>query len=74
MKLTTIQVHMDTKQELEKRKKHGWESYEEVLKRLLEHEEVPSMKEMFQQGDTLKEMKRCSTSNVVKVSHVWRRS
>jgi len=69
MKLTTIQLHEDTKEKLEDRKVYPRESYDSVLKRMLENEEIPSMEEMFRIGDNLKQKKKYSTEEVIELSH-----
>ena len=69
MKLTTIQLHEETKKKLEGKKLHSKESYETVLKRMLESESIPSMREMFAIGDSLPQSKRYSTKKVIDMSH-----
>lgn len=72
MKLTTIQLHEDTKEKLEYRKTHPRESYDSVLKRVLENEEIPSMEEMFRQVDKVKQKRKYSTQEVIDISHSLR--
>lgn len=69
MKQTTIQVYEDTKERLEDKKIHPRESYDSVLKRMLENDEVPSMEEMFRIGDQMKQKKKYSTEEVTELSH-----
>ena len=69
MKLTTIQLHEETKEKLEDRKVYPRESYDSVLKRMLENEEIPLMEEMFRIGDNLKQKKKYSTEEVIELSH-----
>lgn len=73
MKLTSIQLYEDTKGKLEDRKIHPRESYDSVLKRMLENEELPSMEEMFKIGDRLKQKRKYSTKEVINLSHELRR-
>lgn len=69
MKLTTIQLHEDTKEKLEERKVHARESYDSALKRVLGNEEIPSMEDMFRIGDKLEQKKKYSTEEVIELSH-----
>ena len=55
----------DTKEKLEDRKIHPRESYDSVLKRVLENDELPSMEEMFKQVDQIKQKKKYSTQEVI---------
>lgn len=71
LKLTSIQLYDDTKKKLENKKVHPRESYDAVLKRILETEEVPSMEEMFRHGDKIKQKKH-TTENIIKMSHELR--
>ena len=72
MKLTTIQLHEDTKERLEDKKTHPRESYDSVLKRILENEKLPSMEEMFRQVDKIKQKRKYSTQEVIEISHSLR--
>lgn len=72
MKLTTIQLYEDTKKEIDKRKQHPRESYNDVLLRILKYEEVPSMEEMFCRGDLIKQKKLYTTKEVIDLSHALR--
>ena len=71
MKLTTIQLHEDTKKKIETKKSHPRESYDSVLRRMLEKEEIPSMEEMFKHGDKIKQAKH-ATEEIIKMSHELR--
>jgi len=72
MKISSIQVYEDTKLKLERKKVHPRESYDSVLKRILETEKIPSMQEMFEYGDRLKQIKKYSTKEVIKITHELR--
>jgi hypothetical protein len=72
MKLTTIQLYENTKKKLEHRKVHPRESFDSVLKRILESESMPSMEDMFREGDKLIQKKKYSTNEVVRISHELR--
>ena len=72
MKLTTIQLHEDTKKMIETKKVHPRESYESVLRRMLEREQIPSMEEMFKKGDKIKQKRRYSTKEIIDISHELR--
>lgn len=69
MKLTTVQLYEDTKRKLESKKLHQRESYDSALKRILEGEEIPSMEEMFRIGDGIKQKRRYTTKEIIKMSH-----
>lgn len=71
MKVTSIQLHEDTRVKLESKKLYDRESYESVIKRMLEEEDIPSMEEMFRRADGLK-MKKHSAEDVVKLIHQLR--
>ncbi len=71
MKVTSIQLHEDLKVRLERKKLYARESYESVIKRILEEDETPSMEEMFRRADALK-MKKHSAEDVVKLIHQLR--
>ena len=73
MKITTIQLFEDTKKKLEKMKHYPRESYDMVLKRILEAEKIPSVQEMFEYGDRLEEKKKYTTKQVIEISHELRR-
>lgn len=72
MKLTTIQLHEDTKKKIETRKSHPRESYDSVIRRVLENEEIPSIEDMFKHGDTIKQTKKYTTKEIIKTSHELR--
>ncbi len=72
MKISTIQLKDDTKKKLDAKKIHPRESYDSVLKRILESKELPSMDEMFRKGDAMKH-KAYATQDVVKLSHELRK-
>ena len=69
MKLTTIQLDEGTKNKLENKKIHPRESYDSVLKRILDNERLPSMEEMFQKSDKIKQKKKYTTSEIIEISH-----
>ncbi|MAG16040.1 hypothetical protein CMO88_03185 [Candidatus Woesearchaeota archaeon] len=72
MKLTSIQMHEDTKRALENRKLNSRESYESVVKRLIEYEDGPSMEEMFRICDKMPQKRKYTTNEVIKLSHSLR--
>ena len=72
MKLTTIQLHEDTREKLGERKVHPAESYDSVLRRVLEDEKLPSMDEMFRQVDKIRQKRKYSTQEVIDISHSLR--
>jgi hypothetical protein len=72
MKISSIQVYEDTKLKLERKKVHPRESYDSVLKRVLENEKIPSMQEMFEYGDKLKQKRNYRTKEVIKITHELR--
>ena len=53
MKLTSIQLYEETKKKLERKKVHDRETYDSVIKRMLEEEDIPSMEEMFRRADKM---------------------
>lgn len=72
LKLTTVQLYEDTKKKLEMKKTHRRESYDSVIRRVIESEELPSMEEMFKRGDKIKQKKNYSTKEIIKLSHeLW---
>ena len=72
MKLTTVQLYEDTKKKLEMKKTHPRESYDSVIRRVIESEEIPSMEEMFEKGDKIKQRRSYSTKEIIKLSHeLW---
>ena len=73
LKLTTIQVYEHTKKKLEDKKAHPRESYDSVLRRMLESENIPSMEEMFKHGDKIRQSKNYATEQIIRISHELRR-
>ncbi len=73
MKLTTIQVYEDTREKLERKKKHRRESYDSVIKRIMGNENIPSMEEMFRIGDKISQIKKYSTKEIICMGHELRR-
>ena len=72
MKISSIQVYEDTRIKLERKKVHPRESYDSVIKRILETDKIPSMEEMFEYGDKLKQNKKYNTKEVIKITHELR--
>lgn len=72
MNLTTIQVRQETKKRLDRRKEYPRETYDEVIQKILEEDEIPSMKEMFRLCDQMKQDKIYSTEEVIALTHRWR--
>ena len=72
MKLTSIQLYEDTKKKLEHKKVHKRESYDSVLKRMLEEEDIPSLEEMFRQADKIKDQKKYTTKDLLEMIHARR--
>ncbi len=66
MKITTIQIYEDTRKMLAQKKKAG-ESFDTVIRRMLELEDVPSMEEMFREADKIKQERVYSTGEVVRM-------
>ena len=72
MKLTSIQLYEETKKKLERKKVHERDTYDSVIKRMLEEENIPSMDEMFRRGDKIKQKRRYSTKEIIDISHeMW---
>jgi len=69
MKLTTIQLYEETRKKLEQRKAYKRESYDAVIQRLVERDGIPSMQELFREGDKLKQERDYSTEEVIALSH-----
>lgn len=69
LKLTSIQLHEETKKRLEEKKTYPRESYDSVIKRVLESENIPSMEEMFKKGDKIKEKKKYTTKEIIDLTH-----
>ena len=72
MKLTSIQLYEETKKKLERKKVNPRESYDSVVNRILEDEEIPSMEEMFRQADNIKDQKKYTTKELVDMIHTRR--
>lgn len=72
MKLTSIQLYEDTKKKLEKKKVHERETYDSVIKRMLEDEETPSVEEVFRIGDQIKGQKKYTTKELLDMIHARR--
>ncbi len=72
MKMTSIQLSEDTRKKLEEKKIHPRESYDSLLKRMLAHENLPSMEEMFRRGDSIKQKKTYTTQEIIDLSHELR--
>lgn len=72
MNLTTIQVKEETRKKLEMKKAHPRESYDAVLQRMLEADNIPSMEEMFRKADSMKQKRECTTEEIVKLTHELR--
>ena len=72
LKISSIQLYEMTKKKLESKKLHPRESYDSVIKRILESENIPTMESMFRQGDNLKEKKRYTTKEIIDLSHELR--
>ena len=72
MKLTSIQLYEETKNKLERKKVHERETYDSVIKRMLEEEDIPSMEEMFREADKIKNQKRYSTKELLDLIHARR--
>lgn len=73
LKLTSIQLYEETKKKLEEKKIYPRESYDSVIKRILESENIPTMEEMFKIGDKIKQNKVYSTKEIIEISHELRR-
>ncbi len=69
MKLTTIQVYEQTRKKLEQKKAYKRESYDAVIKRMIERDTIPSIEEMFREGDSLKQKREYSTEEIITLSH-----
>lgn len=72
MNLTTIQLKQDTKKKLEQKKIHPRESYDAVISRILEDDEIPSLQEAFKLADSLPQKKKYSTEEIIQMTHAWR--
>ncbi|MEK6837700.1 MAG: hypothetical protein AABX69_03550 [Nanoarchaeota archaeon] len=72
MKLTTIQLKEETKKQLEGKKLHPRESYNDVIHRMLESESIPSLEEVFRMGDKIRQKRVYTTKEVVAMTHQLR--
>ena len=72
MNLTTIQIREETRKKLAMKKVHPRESYDAVLQRMFEADSIPSIEEMFRIGDSVKQKRRYSTEEVVRLTHELR--
>ena len=72
MKITTIQLYDDTKKKLKQIKDYPNESYDSVLKRILDSKDIPSMGEMFEIGDKIRQKKKYTTKQIIEISHELR--
>lgn len=72
MKLTSIQLYEETKKKLERKKVHERETYDSVIKRMLEEEDIPSMDEVFREADKIKDQKKYTTKELVDMIHARR--
>ena len=73
MKITTIQLYDETKKKLDEMKESPKESYDSIIRRMIESDKIPSMDEMFKMGDNLKESRRYTTKESIELSHELRR-
>ena len=69
MKITTIQVYDDTKRKLNHIKERPNESYDSVLKRILDSKDISSMQEMFIKGDKIRQKKKYTTNEMIEIAH-----
>ncbi len=72
MGFTTIQLDERIKEKLEHKKIHPKESYNEVLIRLLENEQIPSMEELFKKSKEIKQKRKYTTKEIIDLSHSLR--
>ena len=72
LKLTSIQLYENTKKKLENKKVHPRESFDSVLRRVLEAEKLPSMEDMFRQVDKINQKRKYTTQEVIETSHSLR--
>ena len=73
MKITTIQVYENTKRKLSQIKEYPNESYDSVLRRVLDNKDIPSMEEMFEIGDKINQKKKYTTNQIITMSHELRK-
>lgn len=72
MHITTIQIDTETKKKLDQKRHHPRESYNDVLKRMVEADALPKLEEMFRLADQKKQKKVFSTKEVIELSHGMR--
>lgn len=72
MGFTTIQLDDRIKEKLEHKKLHPKESYNKVLSRLLENEQIPNMEEMFKKSKEIKQKRKYTTQEIINLSHSLR--
>ncbi|MBI2660026.1 hypothetical protein HYX07_02600 [Candidatus Woesearchaeota archaeon] len=72
LKLTSIQLHEETKKRLEEKKAYPRESYDSIIKRVLESEDIPSMEDMFRIGDKIQQKKKHSAKETIELTHQLR--
>ncbi|HLC86321.1 MAG TPA: hypothetical protein VJG30_03485 [Candidatus Nanoarchaeia archaeon] len=68
-KMTTIQLTEETKKKLDSKKIHPRESYEEVINRVLEEDDILTLEEAFKLGDKIKQDKIYSTQEIIDLIH-----
>ena len=73
MKLTSIQVREDTRKLLASRKTHPGESYDSVIRKVLESDSIPGMEEMFRIGDNMSQKRSYTAKEIVGITHQLRR-
>ncbi|MEK6962811.1 MAG: hypothetical protein AABX70_00180 [Nanoarchaeota archaeon] len=73
MNLTTIQLRQDTKKKLEQKKLHPRESYDAVIQRALDTDNILSLEEAFRQSDQVKLKRKYSTEEVIALTHAHRK-
>ena len=69
MKMTSIQLTEETKKKLDSKKIHPRESYEEVINRVLEEDDILTLEEAFKLGDKIKQDKIYSTQEIIDLIH-----
>ena len=62
----------ETKKKLDNYKRHPRESYDEVIRRVLENGELPTLDEAFRMADNIKLKKKYSTQEIIRISHEMR--
>ena len=71
--MTTIQLSELTRKKIEKKKLYPKESYDAVLKRMLESDQIPDVEEMFRIGQKMNQAKHYSSKEIVEMSHEYRK-